>query len=136
MADGAPASSAILTAIQECGLLMEKLAPETMTTAVNDHSIVYAPEIQDLLAREEQVFRINAAMVGVSDFHLISAAVAARPGLPSERSVFKPTAGTDINHDTATRTIRSLGRDVMTGIQTPPPPAHRLCCAWAHAATS
>jgi hypothetical protein len=111
---------------------MEKLAP----AAVNDGSIMYAAEIQDLLAREEKVFRINATMVGVSDFHLITAAVAARPVLASERSVFKPAAGADINHDTATHTIRALGRDVMAGIQTPPPPAHRLGGAWPYAATS
>jgi Cytochrome P450 len=115
---------------------MEKLTPATMTAAVNGRSVVYAPEIQDLLAREAKVFRVNAALVGVSDFHLISAAVAARPVLPSERSVFKPAAGADINHDSATRTIRALGQDVMTGIQTPPPPAHRLCGAWPYAATS
>ncbi len=111
---------------------MEKLAPAT----ANGRSVVYAPEIQDLLAREEKVFRVSPAMVGVSDFHLICAAVAARPVLASERSVFKPAAGADINHDSATRTIRALGRDVMTRIQTPPPPAYSLCGAWPYAATS
>src|ERR1700677_3286052 len=126
----------ISIAAQGCRFLMEKLTPATMTAAVNGRSVVYAPEIQDLLAREAKVFRVNAALVGVSDFHLISAAVAARPVLPSERSVFKPAAGADINHDSATRTIRALGQDVMTGIQTPPPPAHRLCGAWPYAATS
>jgi cytochrome P450 len=115
---------------------MEKLAPATMAAAVNGRSVVYAPEIQDLLAREEKVFRINAALVGVSDFPLISAAVAARPVLASERSVFKPAAGADISHESATRTIHALGRDVMTGIQAPPPPAHRLSGAWPYAATS
>jgi hypothetical protein len=115
---------------------MEEMAPATMTAAVDGGSVVYAPEIQDLLAREEKVFRVNAAMVGVSDFHLISAAVAARPVLASERSVFKPAAGADISHDSATRTIRALGRDVMTGLQAPPPPAQRLCGAWPNAATS
>jgi hypothetical protein len=115
---------------------MEKLAPATMAATVNGRSVVYAPEIQDLLAREEKVFRVNADMVGVSDSHLISAVVAARPILPPERSVFKPAAGADINHDTATRTIRALGQDVMAGIQAPPPPAHRLSGTWPYTATS
>ena len=115
---------------------MEKLAPAAMVAVVNGISVAYAPEIQDLLAREEKVFRINATLVGVSDFPLISAAVAARPVLASERSVFKPAAGADISHDSATRTIRALGRDVMTGIQAPLPPAHRLSGAWPYAATS
>jgi Cytochrome P450 len=97
---------------------------------------LYAPQIQDLLAREEKIFRYDATTVGVSDFQLISAAVAARPVLASERSVFKPAAGTDIHHESATRTIRALGRDVMRGIQTPPLPAHRLSGAWPYAATS
>ncbi|MGW1047253.1 cytochrome P450 [Streptomyces sp. NPDC002547] len=111
---------------------MEKLAP----TAVRDRSVVYAPRIQDLLAREENVFRIDATTVGVSDFHLISAIVAARPVLASERSVYKPAAGAGIHHDTATRTIRALGQDVMAGIQTPPSPARGLSGSWPDAATS
>lgn len=115
---------------------MEELAPATMVAPGHGRRIAYAPEIHGLLAREEKIFRIDSATVGVSDFHLISAAVAARPVLVSERSVFKPAAGTDIHHDSATRTIRALGRDVMTGIQAPPPPAHRLSGAWPHAATS
>jgi hypothetical protein len=126
----------IFIATQGCGFLMEKLAPATIAAAVHGRSVVYAPEIQDLLAREEKIFRVNATMVGVSDFHLISAVVAARPVLASERSVFKPAAGADISHDSATRTIRALGRDVMTGIQAPLPPAHRLSGAWPYAATS
>jgi Cytochrome P450 len=115
---------------------MEELAPATMVAPGHGRRIVYAPEIHGVLAREEKIFRIDSATVGVSDFHLISAAVSARPVLASERSVFKPAAGTDIHHDSATRTIRALGRDVVTGIQAPPPPAHRLSGAWPHAATS
>jgi hypothetical protein len=75
-------------------------------------------------------------MVGVSDFQLIPAIVAARPVLASERSVFKPAAGAYIHHDTATQSIRALGRDVMTGIQTPPPPGHKLSGPWPYAGTS
>ncbi|MFF3511662.1 cytochrome P450 [Streptomyces sp. NPDC002573] len=111
---------------------MEELAP----AAVRDHCVVYAPRIQDLLAREEKVFRIDATTVGVSDFRLISDIVAARPVLASERSVYKPAAGADIHHDSATRTIRALGQDVMAGIHTPPPPAHGLSGAWPDAATT
>ncbi|WP_316783560.1 hypothetical protein [Streptomyces sasae] len=47
---------------------MEELAQ----VAVRDHSVVYAPRIQDLLVREEKVFRIDATTVGVSDFHLMA----------------------------------------------------------------
>ncbi|MDH6140389.1 hypothetical protein P3T35_002397 [Kitasatospora sp. GP30] len=111
---------------------MEEMAP----AAVRDHSIVYAPRIQDLLARGEKVFRIDATTVGVSDCHLIAEIVAARPVLATERSVYKPAAGADIHHDTATRTIRALGQDVMAGIRTPPPPARGLSGAWPYAATS
>jgi hypothetical protein len=107
-----------------------------MAAAVNGRCLVYAPEIQDLLARKEKVFRVNAAMVGIADLQLISAAVAARPVLASERSVFKPAAGAAISHDCATRTIRALGQDVMTGIRTSPPPPHRLSGTWPYAATS
>jgi hypothetical protein len=131
-----PAIESTFIAIQGCGYLMEKLTPATITAGVNGRRVAYAPEIQDVLTREERVFRVNAAMVGISDFNLISAAVAARPVLPTERSVFKPAAGADINHDTATRTIRALGQDVMAGIQTSPPPAYRLSGAWPYAATS
>jgi hypothetical protein len=126
----------ISIATQGCGFLMDKLAPATMAATVHGGCVAYAPEIQDLLAREDKIFRVNATMVGVSDFQLISAAVAARPVLASERSVFKPAAGADIHHDSATQTIRALGRDVMAGIQMPPPPAHKLSGAWPYAATS
>ncbi|MBB4927830.1 cytochrome P450 [Kitasatospora kifunensis] len=105
-------------------------------TTVRGHSVAYAPRIQDLLDREEKVFRIDATTVGVSDFHLIAEIVAARPVLATERSVFKPAAGADIHHDSATRTIRALGQDVMAGIRTPPPPARGLSGAWPYAATS
>lgn len=111
---------------------MEEAAP----TAVRGHSVVYAPRIQDLLAREEKVFRIDATTVGVSDRDLIAEVVAARPVLATERSVYKPAAGADIPHDSATRTIRALGQDVMEGIRTPPPPARGLTGSWPYAATS
>jgi hypothetical protein len=107
-----------------------------MTTAVDGRSVEYAPEIRDLLARPGKIFRLNAAMVGVSDFRLITAAVAARPVLPPERSVFKPAAGAAIDHDTATRTIRALGQDVMAGMQAPPPAVRGLSGSWPLAATS
>ncbi|MFJ1924146.1 cytochrome P450 [Streptomyces sp. NPDC088131] len=100
------------------------------------HSIVYAPRIQDLLAREEKVFRIDATTVGVSHCDLIADVVAARPVRSAERSVYKPAAGADIPHDSATRTIRALGKDVMEGIRTPPPPARGLNGPWPYAATS
>ncbi|WP_377273783.1 cytochrome P450 [Peterkaempfera sp. SMS 1(5)a] len=111
---------------------MEEPAP----TKIRDHSVVFAPRIQALLAREERVFRIDATTIGVSDFPLISDIVAARPVLPSERSVYKPAAGADVHHDSATQTIRALGQDVMAGIGTPPPPARGLSGAWPDAATS
>lgn len=111
---------------------MEELAP----AAARDHSVVYAPQIQDLLARKERVFRIDTTTVGVSDVHLVSAVVAARPVLASERSVFKPAAGADIHHDSATRTIRALGQDVTAALHAPAPPPHRLSGPWPDAATS
>ncbi|WP_441247678.1 cytochrome P450 [Kitasatospora sp. McL0602] len=104
--------------------------------AVRDNSVVFAPRIQELLAREEKVFRIDATTVGVSDSRLVAEIVAARPVLSTERSVFKPAAGAEIHHDSATRTIRALGQDVMAGIRTPPPPARGLSGAWPYAATS
>ncbi|WP_280727232.1 cytochrome P450 [Kitasatospora sp. MAA4] len=97
---------------------------------------MYAPRIQDLLSRGEKVFRIDAVTVGVSDCDLIAEIVAARPVLSTERSVFKPAAGADIHHDSATRTIRALGQDVMAGIRTPPPAARGLSGAWPYAATT
>lgn len=96
-------------------------------------SVGYDPQIEELLARSEKVFRIDATTIGVSDFPLMTAAVAARPVLASERSVFKPAAGADIGHDSATRTIRALGRDVMEGIETPAPDAAGLSGAWPYA---
>ncbi|MBC3844022.1 cytochrome P450 [Streptacidiphilus sp. 4-A2] len=99
------------------------------------HSVVYAPRIQGLLAREEKVFRIDAATVGVSDSRLIAGIVAERPVTATERSVYKPAAGAEIDHDSATRTIRALGQDVMAGILTPPPPVRGLSGAWPYAAT-
>lgn len=98
--------------------------------------VIFAPQIQELLARQEKVFRIDATTVGVSDFELVRAAVATRPVLASERSVFKPAAGADIHHDTATRTIRALGQDVTTGLKTPAPPAGDLAGAWPFAGIS
>lgn len=109
---------------------------ETAAASDRGHSIVYAPRIQDLLAREEKVFRIDATTVGVSHRDLISEVVAARPVLSTERSVYKPAAGAEIPHDSATRTIRALGQDVMAGIRTPPPPARGLNGPWPYAATS
>ncbi|MFD5465757.1 cytochrome P450 [Kitasatospora sp. NPDC127059] len=108
------------------------MAPDT----VRGHSVVFAPRIQDLLARDTKVFRAEAATVGVSDAALMAEIVAARPVLQTERSVYKPAAGADIPHDSATRTIRALGQDVMAGIRTPPPPAHALTGAWPYAPTS
>jgi hypothetical protein len=102
----------------------------------HDRSVVYAPRIQELLAREEKVFRIDPITVGFSDSGLIAEIVAARPVLATERSVYKPAAGAEIPHDSATRTIRALGQDVMAGIRTPPPPARGLSGAWPYAATS
>ncbi|WLQ39644.1 cytochrome P450 [Streptomyces laculatispora] len=113
-------------------ILVEEAAP----AEVRGHSIVYAPRIQDLLAREEKVFRIDATTVGVSDCDLMAEVVAERPVLSTERSVYKPAAGAEIPHDSATRTIRALGQDVMEGIRTPPPPARGLDGAWPYAATS
>ncbi|WP_424888872.1 cytochrome P450 [Streptomyces sp. XH2] len=109
---------------------------ETVPAAVRDHSVVYAPRIQELLVRQEKVFRIDATTVGVSDCDLMAEIVAARPVLPTERSVYKPAAGAGIHHDSATRTIRALGQDVMAGIRTPPPPARGLSGAWPYAPTS
>jgi hypothetical protein len=100
------------------------------------YSVVYDPQIQDLLSKEEKVFRIDENTVGISDFELISAVVAARPVLASERSVFKPAAGADIHHDSATRTIRALGHDVMAGLEAAPPAPSKLAGAWPYAATS
>ncbi|MFI0975937.1 cytochrome P450 [Streptomyces sp. NPDC021093] len=97
---------------------------------------MYAPRIQELLAREEKVFRIDATTVGVSECDLVAEIVAARPVLATERSVYKPAAGADIQHDSATRTIRALGQDVLAGIRNPPPPARGLSGAWPYAATS
>ncbi len=111
---------------------MEEIAP----TAVRGLSVVYAPRIQDLLSREEKVFRLDAATVGVSDCRLMAEIVAARPLLAAERSVYKPAAGADIQHESATRTIRALGQDVMAGIRTPPPPARGLSGTWPYAGTS
>jgi hypothetical protein len=109
---------------------------EAAPAAVRGRSIVYAPRIQELLAREEKVFRIDATTVGVSECDLLAEVVAARPVLSTERSVYKPAAGAEIPHDSATRTIRALGQDVMAGIRTPPPPARALDGAWPYAATS
>lgn len=112
---------------------MEEMAPPT----VRNHSLVYAPRIHDLLSRGEKVFRIDATTVGVCDCRLVADIVAARPVLATERSVYKPAAGADIPHDSATRTIRALGQDVMAGIRTtPPPPARGLSGAWPYAPTS
>lgn len=111
---------------------MHEIVPNT----ARDHSVVYAPRIQDLLARDRKVFRIDATTVGVSDCDLTARIVAARPVLSTERSVYKPAAGADIPHDSATRTIRALGQDVMAGIRTPPPPARGLSGGWPYAATS
>ncbi|MFI8455947.1 cytochrome P450 [Kitasatospora sp. NPDC085464] len=105
-------------------------------TAARDHSLVYAPKIRDLLDRTEKVFRIDPATVGVADCRLLAEIVAARPVRSDERSVYKPAAGADIPHDSATRTIRALGQDVMAGIRTPPPPARGLAGAWPYASTS
>ncbi|MFD0357375.1 cytochrome P450 [Streptomyces sp. NPDC127110] len=110
--------------------------PETAPKAAGGHRVVHAPRIQDLLARKETVFRIDAATVGVSDPALMAEVVAARPVLSAERSVYKPAAGADIPHDSATRTIRALGQDVMAAIGSPPPPARGLSGAWPYAATS
>jgi hypothetical protein len=97
---------------------------------------VYAPRIQELLTREEKVFRIDPSTVGISDSRLMAEITAARPVTAAERSVYKPAAGADIPHDAATRTIRALGQDVMAGMQAPPPPARGLSGAWPYAATS
>lgn len=109
---------------------------EMASAPVRGHSVVYAPRIQDLLARGEKVFRIDATTVGVSDCHLIAEIVAERPVSAMERSVYKPAAGADIPHDSATRTIRALGQDVMEGIRTPPPPTRGLSGSWPYAPTS
>ncbi|MFH9350010.1 cytochrome P450 [Kitasatospora sp. NPDC017646] len=82
------------------------------------------------------MFRIDATTVGVSDTRLMAEIVAARPVLSTERSVYKPAAGADIPHDSATRTIRALGQDVTAGIRTPPPPARGLSGSWPYAPTS
>ncbi|MFI9361931.1 cytochrome P450 [Kitasatospora sp. NPDC053057] len=82
------------------------------------------------------MFRVDATTVGVSDARLMAEIVAARPVLSTERSVYKPAAGADIPHDSATRTIRALGQDVMSGIRTPPPPARGLSGSWPYAPTS
>ncbi|MFF3563629.1 cytochrome P450 [Streptomyces sp. NPDC002574] len=111
---------------------MEELAP----AAACDRQVVYAPQIQELLARTEKVFRVDETTVGVSDPDLMSAVVAARPVLASERSVFKPAAGADIHHESATGTIRALGQDVAASVRTPPPPPHLLAGAWPDVATS
>ncbi|WP_431951422.1 cytochrome P450 [Actinacidiphila sp. bgisy167] len=108
-----------------------------VTVAAHRHyGIRYDRQIQDLLTRETKVFRVDGTMVGVSDFPLVSAVVAARPVLAKERSVFKPAAGAEIGHDSATRSIHALGRDVMAGVETAPPPAQRLSGEWPYAASS
>ncbi|WP_224280743.1 cytochrome P450 [Streptomyces sp. LS1784] len=105
-------------------------------TKPRGHSIAFAPRIQELLDRDEKVFRIDPAKVGVADSRLMAEIVAARPVLSSERSVYKPAAGSDIPHDSATRTIRALGRDAMAGIRKPPPPARGMAGSWPYAGTS
>lgn len=109
---------------------------EMATATARSHSIVFAPRIQELLARDEKVFRIDPAKVGVSDSRLMAEIVAARPVLSNERSVYKPAAGSDIPHDSATRTIRALGQDAMAGIRKPPPPARGMSGSWPYAGTS
>ncbi|MEV7598511.1 cytochrome P450 [Kitasatospora sp. NPDC089797] len=110
--------------------------PETAPATVREHSVVYAPRIQDLLARETKVFRADARTVGVSDAHLMAEIVAARPVLSHERSVYKPAAGAEIPHDSATRTIRALGQDVTAALRTPPPPVRALAGPWPAAPTT
>ncbi|MEU3567221.1 cytochrome P450 [Kitasatospora sp. NPDC036755] len=108
-----------------------------MSTAVApSHSLAFAPRIQELLDRDEKVFRIDPDKVGVSDSRLLAEIVAARPVHSTERSVYKPAAGADIPHDSATRTIRALGQDAMAGIRKPPPPARGMSGTWPYAGTS
>lgn len=110
---------------------------EEMATATpRSHSIAFAPRIQDLLARDEKVFRIDPGKVGVSDSRLMAEIVAARPVLSTERSVYKPAAGAEIPHDSATRTIRALGQDAMAGINKPPPLVRGMAGSWPYAGTS
>jgi hypothetical protein len=99
-------------------------------------SVSFAPQIQDLLDRRDRVFRIDETTVGVSDSELMRAIVGARPVLASERSVFKPAAGADIAHDTATRTMRTLGQDVTAGLRRPAPAGRRLVGAWPYVGIS
>ncbi|MGW2870945.1 cytochrome P450 [Kitasatospora sp. NPDC001225] len=106
------------------------------TATARSRSLVFAPRIQELLARDEKVFRIDPSKVGVSDSRLMAEIVAARPVLSTERSVYKPAAGSDIPHDSATRTIRALGQDAMAGIRKPPPPARGMAGSWPYAGTS
>ncbi|MET8539757.1 cytochrome P450 [Kitasatospora sp. NPDC004799] len=106
------------------------------TATAPSHSIAFAPRIQDLLARTEKVFRIDPAKVGVADSRLMAEIVAARPVLSTERSVYKPAAGADIPHDSATRTIRALGQDATAGVRRPPPPARAMAGPWPYAGTS
>ncbi|WP_316519917.1 cytochrome P450 [Kitasatospora brasiliensis] len=100
------------------------------------HSVVFAPRIQELLSRDEKVFRIDPTKVGVADSRLMAEIVAARPVLATERSVYKPAAGAEIPHDSATRTIRALGQDAMAGIRKPPPPGRGMSGSWPYAGTS
>ncbi|MFJ6622943.1 cytochrome P450 [Kitasatospora sp. NPDC091335] len=106
------------------------------TATTRSRSVVYAPRIRELLDRDEKVFRIDPSKVGVSDSRLMAEVVAARPVLSTERSVYKPAAGADIPHDSATRTIRALGQDAMAGVRKPPPPARGLSGPWPYAGTS
>ncbi|MEU1283225.1 cytochrome P450 [Kitasatospora sp. NPDC005856] len=106
------------------------------TATARSRSVVFAPTIRDLLARDEKVFRIDPGKVGVSDSRLMAEIVAARPVLSTERSVYKPAAGAEIPHDSATRTIRALGQDAMAGIRNPPPPVRGMAGSWPYAGTS
>ncbi|MFJ7911273.1 cytochrome P450 [Kitasatospora sp. NPDC096204] len=106
------------------------------TATTRSRTVVFAPTIRDLLARDEKVFRIDPAKVGVSDSRLMAEIVAARPVLSTERSVYKPAAGAEIPHDSATRTIRALGQDAVAGSRKPPPPARGMAGAWPYAGTS
>ncbi|MFI2611760.1 cytochrome P450 [Kitasatospora sp. NPDC018619] len=106
------------------------------TTTAPSRSLAFAPRIQELLDRDEKVFRIDPGKVGVSDCGLLAEIVAARPVHSTERSVYKPAGGADIPHDSATRTIRALGQDALAGIRTPPPPARGMSGTWPYAGTS
>jgi hypothetical protein len=90
-------------------------------SALSSVAVDFDPWIQDLLSREDKVFRINSHTVGVADPDLMAALTGARPVFPSERSVFKPVGDSPVGDDLAMRVIKALGEDVQRALAAPVP---------------